>query len=119
MRRKERNRSLSSLRRQESKDTAAKRCSGRGQTERAGAESPASNEAKESRAVSPPTPCKEERTNEIGGQKRALSAAGPEERKRVCIMCSKPSDEMICGACADKVSADALEKKRWEETGKP
>jgi hypothetical protein len=30
-----------------------------------------------------------------------------------------PSDEMICGACADKVGADAAEKKRWQEKGKP
>ena len=119
MRRKERNRSLSSLRRQESKDTAAKRCSGRGQTERAGAESPASNKAKESRAISPPKTCKEERTDATGTEEKALSAPGPEGRKRVCIICGKASDEMICGACADKVSADALEKKRWEETGKP
>jgi hypothetical protein len=119
MRRKGRSRSLSNLRRQEPKETAAKGCSGCDQTERAGVESPASNEAKESRAVSPPKTCKEERTDATGGEKRALSVAGPEGRKRVCIICSKPSDEMICGACADKVSADALEKKRWEEKGKP
>jgi hypothetical protein len=43
----------------------------------------------------------------------------PEDRKRLCILCGKPSDKVICGACADKVSADAMEKKRWEEKGKP
>jgi hypothetical protein len=89
------------------------------QTESTGGESPASNEAKESRAVSPPKTYKEERTDASGDEKRVLSAAGPEGRKRVCIICCKPSDEMICGACADKISADALEKKRWEGTGKP
>lgn len=43
----------------------------------------------------------------------------PEDRKRLCILCGKPSDKVICCACADKVSADAMEKKRWEEKGKP
>ena len=119
MRGKERNRSLTNPRRQEPKETTAKVCSECGQTERAGVQSPTSNEAKESRAVSPPKPCKEERTDATGTEEKAPSAAGPERRKWVCLICGKPSDVMICGACADQVSADALEKKRWEETGKP
>jgi hypothetical protein len=38
-------------------------------------------------------------------------------RKAICILCCEPSAEMICGACADKVRAAAVEHKRWEEKG--
>lgn len=110
--------SLSNLWRSEPKERA-KECSECDQTERAGAERPPPKEAEESRAVLPPKTCKEERTDVTGTEEKTLCAPGPEGRKRVCIICGKPSDEMICGACADQVSADALEKKRWEETGKP
>jgi hypothetical protein len=109
---------LNPTRRSKSKGRAAKDCSECGQSEPAGADSPPSNDSKKFRAISPPRNCKQERTEATEDEKRALSASGPKGRKRVCIICSKPSDEMICGACADKVSAEALEKKRWEEKGK-
>jgi hypothetical protein len=111
--------SLSDLRRSDPKEEAAKGCSECDQTAHPGAESPVSKKANESRAVSPPITSKEEHTEATEGEKRALKATGSEGKKRVCLICSKPSEEMICGACADKISADALEKKRWEETGKP
>lgn len=94
-------------------------CSESDQAVRTGAENPAPKEAEESRAVSPLKTCKEERTDATGTEEKAPSVPGPEGRKRVCMICSKPSEEMICGACADQVSGDALEKKRWEEIGKP
>ena len=81
MRREGRNKSLNNLRRQEPKETAAKGCSGCGQTERADAERPAPKEAEESRVASPPRTCKEERTDATCEEK-ALSAVGPEGRKR-------------------------------------
>jgi hypothetical protein len=109
---------LNPPRRRKSKGRAATDCSECGQTEPSGTDSPASNESKKFRAVSPPRNCKQERTEATGDEKRALSASGPKGRKRVCIICSKPSDEIICRSCADKVSADALEKKKWEEKGK-
>jgi hypothetical protein len=65
------------------------------------------------------------RTLEPGrGEKQRVGASAAqlargEKRKYACVLCSKPADEMICGACADRVGADAVEKKRWEETGKP
>ena len=40
-------------------------------------------------------------------------------KKGICLLCSEPSDEMFCGACVDKIRADAVEHKRWEEKGKP
>jgi hypothetical protein len=110
---------LSGLRRSDAREEVANGCSVCNQSAPTGAENPPSNKIKESPAVSPRIPCKDERTDVTGGGKRALKVAGPEGKKRVCIICSKPSDEMICGACGDKISADALEKKRWEETGKP
>ena len=110
---------LSSLRRSKPHGRVAKGCSECEQTGPGGTERPVSNEAKKSPAVSPPNACNQEQTEATGGKKRSLSAPGTEGKNRVCIICSKPSDEMICGACSDKVSADALEKKRWEETGKP
>ncbi len=111
--------SLSDLRPSDPKEEAAKGCSECDQTAHTGAENPASDKAKKSRAVASPKTSKEEHAEATGGEERALKTIGPEGKRRVCIICSKPSDEMICGACADKISADALEKKRWEETGKP
>jgi hypothetical protein len=52
-------------------------------------------------------------------EQKPLGVIGPAEKRRLCIICGKPSDEMICGACADKIGADAVEKKRSEEKGKP
>jgi hypothetical protein len=118
MRRKGHIGSLSNLRRSEPKGRA-KECSECDQNERVGPEGPPLQEAEESRAVSLSKACKEERTDATGTEQKALNAPGPEGRKRLCLICSKPSDETICSACADQVSADALEKKRWEETGKP
>lgn len=74
--------------------------------------------ANESRAVSSAQTCTEERTDAAGNAKKPLRATAPEGKERMCVICSKPSEGMICGACADKICADALEKKRWEEAGK-
>lgn len=59
------------------------------------------------------------RCGRSSGREESPEYDRPEGRRRLCIICRKPSDEMICGACADKVRADAVEKKRWEEKGKP
>jgi recombinational DNA repair protein RecR len=37
--------------------------------------------------------------------------------KRICSICGKPSEKMICGACTDKIRADALARKKQEEKG--
>ena len=33
---------------------------------------------------------------------------GAENRREVCRVCGQPSEEDICGACADKIRAEAL-----------
>jgi len=79
-------------------------------------ENQGSEELKETWLVSPPSARKEERTDTSGREKKTPGMTG---KRRLCIICGKSSDEMICGACADKIGADAVEKKRWEEKGKP
>jgi hypothetical protein len=37
--------------------------------------------------------------------------------KAVCIFCSVTTDEVISGACADKIRAEVVEHKIWEEKG--
>jgi hypothetical protein len=39
----------------------------------------------------------------------------PEHANQVCNICGKPSAETICGACANLVRADALDRKKHEE----
>ena len=34
-----------------------------------------------------------------------------EEKKHVCSICARPSDETICHACEDKIRGEAIEKK--------
>jgi len=38
-----------------------------------------------------------------------------EHAKEVCNICGKPSADTICDACADRVRADALDRKKHEE----
>ena len=38
-----------------------------------------------------------------------------EHAKQVCNLCGKPWLDTICDACADRVRAEALDKKRHEE----
>ena len=42
----------------------------------------------------------------------------PKAEKNLCHICGKECDSYICGACADKVRAEALNKKKWEDRGK-
>jgi hypothetical protein len=62
---------------------------------------------------------REDHVNSLKRENNARIDLGKTPRKWVCIICAQPSDAMICGACADKIGADALEKKRWDEKGKP
>jgi len=39
------------------------------------------------------------------------------QSKRGCSICGKPSEKMICDACADKIRADALARKKHAEKG--
>ena len=39
----------------------------------------------------------------------------PEHAKQVCNLCGKPSPDTICDACADRVRAEALDRKKHEE----
>jgi recombinational DNA repair protein RecR len=38
--------------------------------------------------------------------------------KQFCRICGKGSDVSICGACSDKVRAEAVNHKRSEDKGK-
>ncbi len=38
-----------------------------------------------------------------------------EAKKKVCMICGKPSAKTICDACADKLRGEALNKKKKEE----
>jgi hypothetical protein len=42
-------------------------------------------------------------------------AQRPEHANQVCNICGKPWSETICEACADRVRADALDRKKHEE----
>lgn len=35
--------------------------------------------------------------------------------KPICSICGKPSEKAICGACADKIRAEALARKKQQE----
>jgi len=37
------------------------------------------------------------------------------EKKKTCMICGKPSAELICDACKIKIQAEALDKKREVE----
>jgi hypothetical protein len=57
------------------------------------------------------------RTRPLKKENRVSALAARARKKATCIVCSGPSNEMICGACTDKIKAEALEHKRWEEKG--
>ena len=40
------------------------------------------------------------------------------EEKHLCHICGKESESCICEVCSDKVRAEALDKKKWEDKGK-
>jgi hypothetical protein len=61
---------------------------------------------------------KTESADVISNEKRLSALPVPAGKKAICVLCSEPSDEMFCGACVDKIRADAVEHKRWEERGK-
>ncbi len=111
--------SLSNLWRKESKGKSGKRCAELDRTKNPRRENAGFDELKEPRLVFPGSAREEKSADTSGGEQKTPGVTGPEGTRRLCIICGKPSDEMICGACADKVGADAVEKKRWEETGKP
>jgi len=39
------------------------------------------------------------------------------ERKKVCMLCGKPSEESICETCKNNVQGEALKKKKHMEKG--
>ena len=41
------------------------------------------------------------------GQKPTTSSPKADTKKHVCALCCKPSDETFCGACTDKIRAEA------------
>jgi hypothetical protein len=58
----------------------------------------------------------EPQTARLSAEKPLLASPAHAVKKGVCVLCSEPTDELICGACADKVrAAEAVEHKRWEE----
>lgn len=48
---------------------------------------------------------------------RDQPAAGAKSPRRGCSLCGRASDKLICDACADKIRAEALGKKKREEKG--
>ncbi|HLW82700.1 MAG TPA: hypothetical protein VKS20_11755 [Candidatus Acidoferrales bacterium] len=38
-------------------------------------------------------------------------------REPICAVCGKPSQQTICHACADRVQAEAVSKKKRENKG--
>ena len=60
-----------------------------------------------------------ESTDMISNEKKVSASSVTAGKKGICVLCSEPSDEMFCGPCVDKIRADAVEHKRWEERGKP
>ena len=77
----------------------------------------ASDVAMEPHVGVPANARKTESAGMISNEKKVSASSVPGRRKGICILCSEPSDEMFCGACVDKIRADAVEHKRWEETG--
>jgi hypothetical protein len=63
--------------------------------------------------------CKTKSAGMISNENKVPASLVLAGKMRICLLCSEPSDEMFCGACVDKIRADAVEHKRWEETGKP
>lgn len=49
--------------------------------------------------------------------RRDQPAAGANSPRQGCSLCGRASDKMICDACADKIRAEALGKKKREEKG--
>ena len=39
------------------------------------------------------------------------------EKKKVCMLCGRPSDDIICDACKADIQGEALEKKRRIDKG--
>jgi len=54
-------------------------------------------------------------TARLSAEKSLLASPAHAAKKAVCVLCSEPTNELICDACADKVRAEAVEHKRWEE----
>jgi hypothetical protein len=64
-------------------------------------------------------PTRGRKTERFSNEKKVAGSSVLLGRKGICALCSQASDEMFCGACVDKIRADAVEHKRWEEKGKP
>jgi hypothetical protein len=41
-----------------------------------------------------------------------------EARKKLCMICAKPSTKAICDACSERLRGEALNKKKKEEKPK-
>jgi hypothetical protein len=51
----------------------------------------------------------------VNAVKRA--PAPPEEAGRVCHMCGKPSQRLICEECSKRIHLEAIARKKREEQG--
>jgi hypothetical protein len=38
-----------------------------------------------------------------------------EQKKKLCMICAKPSEKSICDACSEQLRGEALNKKKKEE----
>lgn len=63
-----------------------------------------------------PQTMKAEGSVAVAGQKPESKAAA-KQRRRFCNVCGKPSGSFICGACSDRIRAEALDRKRREDKG--
>jgi hypothetical protein len=80
---------------------------------------PASDAATKPHSGPPANARKTESAGMISNEKKVSASSVLAGKKGICLLCSEPSKEVFCGACVDKIRADAVEHKRWKEKGKP
>lgn len=56
-------------------------------------------------------------TKRVGGKNETAASAEPRQRKQVCNVCGKASGGSICAACADRIRAEAVARKKREDKG--
>jgi hypothetical protein len=57
-------------------------------------------------------------TEQPESDQKPTSSPKADTTKHVCALCCKPSDETFCGACTDRIRAEATAHKRWEDKGR-
>jgi hypothetical protein len=66
----------------------------------------------------PPNKLAEPRSGRVFDEEETgFSQGRTRDERNVCVLCAASTHDMICGACADKIRAEAAEHKRWEEKG--